>query len=579
MRNSLSNTTRFALAQINSTVGDISGNSDKIISCISEARECGADVVVFPELAVTGYPPEDLLLKRSFVESNCRAVQRIAEHAQGITVVLGFVDAAADIFNAAGVLSAGQVAGVHHKFFLPNYGVFDEDRYFQAGAQTAVYVLGDVIFGVEVCEDGWYAEGPHAQQAVIGGAQIVVNISASPFHAGKWRERQEMLAARATDNACVIVYVNAVGGQDELVFDGQSLVIGPDGDVLFRARAFEEQLAIVDIDIGPVEHRRLVDPRRRKARGRVAQPDSVSRIGLEHGSPKEKIAPPTESSEPLGDLEEIYSALVTGTRDYVRKNGFREVVLGLSGGIDSAITAAVAADALGPLNVRALIMPSRYSSDATQSDAAQIAANLGIRSDRVPIDEVFEAYNKTLAEIFKGTEPNVAEENIQARIRGNLLMALSNKFGALVLTTGNKSELACGYSTLYGDMAGGFSVIKDVPKTLVYRLAHYRNSISPVIPQSVIDRAPSAELRPNQTDQDTLPPYEVLDPIIQAYVEEDMSAREIAALGFDEQTVARVIRMIDRSEYKRRQAAPGIKITPKAFGRDRRLPITNRYEE
>lgn len=606
MRNSLSLDVRLALAQINPIVGDIAGNADKIISNIAQARESGADVVVFPELAITGYPPEDLLLKRSFVEESMAALGRVAEATQGITAIVGFVDADGDIFNAAATLHNGRVAGVHHKCYLPNYGVFDEDRYFQSGTRTQVYKLGDVVFGVEICEDGWYADGPHAAQTMVGGAQVVINISASPFHAGKWRDRQDMLAARATDNRCAFVYLNAVGGQDELVFDGQSLVMGPDGDVLFRCKAFEEQLAIVDLDLSTVEQRRLVDPRRRKAKAKTSGA-AVSEVVLEPSKPADSRIrrPATESSEPLGELEEIYKALIVGTRDYVTKNGFKEVVLGLSGGIDSAITAAIAADALGPDKVRALVMPSEYSSEATQSDAELIAANLGIRCDRIAISDVFEAYKRTLSGVFEGVEPDVTEENLQARIRGNLLMALSNKFGSLVLTTGNKSELACGYSTLYGDMAGGFSVIKDVPKTLVYRLSNYRNTIGPmlrerrleqgcqdstevssrsvgagpVIPQSIIDRPPSAELKPDQTDQDTLPPYEVLDPIIHAYVEEDASVKEIVAMGFDEATVRRVVRMIDRSEYKRRQAAPGVKITPKAFGRDRRLPITNRYKE
>ncbi len=579
MNDRLSHSLRVALAQLDMTVGDIEGNTAKIIANIALARNRGADLVVFPELAITGYPPEDLLLKQGFVEDNLAALTEIAKASEGITAVVGFVDVKNDFYNAAAVLHNGRTVGVQRKFFLPNYGVFDEDRYFQAGTGTRVYKLGEVVFGVEVCEDAWYADGPHMVQALVGGAQLVVDINSSPFHAGKWRFREKMLATRASDNTCAFIYLNAVGGQDELVFDGHSVIVGPSGDVLFRAKAFEELLAVVDIDLSPIEHMRLVDPRRRKAKLAVSGTVEVPAVSLEPVRKVERNGDLTPSSMPPGELEEVYSALVLGTRDYVNKNGFTEVVLGLSGGIDSALTAAIAVDALGPEKVRVLIMPSQFSSDATQSDAERIARNLGIRHDRIMITDVFEEYKRALADVFAGTEPGVAEENLQARIRGNLLMALSNKFNSLVLTTGNKSEMACGYSTLYGDMAGGFAVIKDVPKTLVYRLADYRNGLGEVIPQSVINRAPSAELKPDQTDQDTLPPYEELDPIIDAYVQEDRGVREIVALGFDEETVRRVVKMIDRNEYKRRQAPPGIKITPKAFGRDRRLPITNRYRE
>jgi NAD+ synthase (glutamine-hydrolysing) len=598
-RNRLSHNLRVALAQINMTVGDLDGNSAKIIANIASARESGADVVVFPELAVTGYPPEDLLLKRGFVEANAAALERISRETKGITAIVGFVDTDSDIFNAAAVLHDGEIAGIEHKFFLPNYGVFDEDRYFQVGTSTRVYKLGHIVFGVEVCEDVWYAEGPHATQSLVGGAHIVFDINSSPFHAGKWRFRERMLGTRAADNSCAMVYLNAVGGQDELVFDGNSLVVGPTGEVLFRCKSFEEQLAIVDIDLSPVEHARLVDPRRRKAKIATLSSEAYRRAGKAQAPvvelrPIQRQKTPTaltsetptalsseayRRAEPPGEVEEVYKALVLGTRDYVNKNGFKEVVLGLSGGIDSALTACIACDALGPDRVRALVMPSEFSSVETQSDAEKMAANLGIRCDRVPISEVFEEYKRTLAGLFTGTQPGIAEENIQARIRGNLLMAVSNKFGSLVLTTGNKSELACGYATLYGDMAGGFAVIKDCPKTLIYKLSRYRNTISPDIPESIIDRPPSAELKPDQKDSDTLPPYEILDPILEAYVEEDRGIGEIVAMGFDEPTVRRVVRMVDRNEYKRRQAAPGIKITPKAFGRDRRLPITNGYRE
>lgn len=605
-KSQLSHTLRVGLAQINTKVGDLEGNASKIIANIAEAREQGADVVVFPELAVTGYPPEDLLLKLTFIQDNQAALDRIAAETKGITAIIGFVDSNSDIYNAAAILHDGEIAGIQHKFFLPNYGVFDENRYFQSGTTTQVYKLGHIVFGVEVCEDIWYADGPHSPQSLVGGAHIVFDINSSPFHAGKWKSRETMLSTRAMDNSCAVVYLNAVGGQDELVFDGHSLVVGPTGEVLFRCRSFEEQLAVIDIDLAPVEHVRLVDPRRRKAKLATSSKTDVPVVDLppqgDSSNLKSKISN-LQSAEPLGDVEEVYAALVLGTRDYVNKNGFKEVILGMSGGLDSALTACVAVDALGADRVRALVMPSMFSSDETQSDAEIISRNLGIKYDRIPISDLMEAYRQTLDPVFKGTEPGVAEENLQARIRGNLLMALSNKFGLLVLTTGNKSELSCGYSTLYGDMAGGFAVIKDCPKTLVYALSRYRNTLpadnlpslfrgevipqsairiphsGEVIPVSIIDRPPSAELRPDQKDSDTLPPYEVLDPILQAYVEEDRGIKEIVAMGFDEPTVARVVRMVDRNEYKRRQAAPGIKITPKAFGRDRRLPITNGYRE
>lgn len=579
MQNCLTNGLRVALAQLNFTVGDISGNSKKIIANIADARDKGADIVVFPELAITGYPPEDLLLKQGFLDDNLAALDQIALSTEGITAIVGFVDVGKDIYNSAAIIHDGKVVGIQHKFFLPNYGVFDEDRYFQAGTKISTYTLGNVTFGVEVCEDVWYANGPHAAEALLGGAQLIIDINSSPYYAKKWRFREMMLGTRAVDNTCSIVYLNAVGGQDELIFDGQSMVISPSGDVLFRAKAFEEQLAIVDIDLSPIWHKRLVDPRRRKMKLKSAGSLEIPEIVLESKQSCEKSTPETQSAEPPNELEEIYEALVLGTRDYVNKNGFKEVILGLSGGIDSALLAAIAHDALGADRVRVIIMPSEYSSNETQSDAEIMAQELGIRYDRIAISDVFNSYKQTLAEVFKGTQSDIAEENLQARIRGNFLMALSNKFNLLVLTTGNKSELACGYSTLYGDMAGGFAVIKDVPKTLVFKLARYRNTIKHIIPDSIIERAPSAELKPDQTDQDTLPPYEILDPIIEAYVEDDHSIKEIVAMGFDEETVRRVVRMIDRNEYKRRQAAPGIKITPKAFGRDRRLPITNRYRE
>jgi len=572
---------RVAIAQINLTVGDLDGNTSKIMDYIDRAKDAGAEIVVFPELAITGYPPEDLLLKNGFVNRNINCLLKIAGKTSGLTAVVGFVDENQDIFNAAAVISDGKLLGIHHKWRLPNYGVFDEERYFQEGLSTAVYELGDMVFGVEICEDSWYADGPHKVQALGGDAQLIIVINSSPFHAGKWKFREEMIATRASDNICFFVYGNLVGGQDELVFDGHSMVFGPEGQIICRGPAFEEALVLVDLDLHDAERLRRNNPRwKQEKEASYIADGTLKRVSLPVIPSKvHRPQNPPCLCDPPARLEEIYDALVLGTRDYVEKNGFDRVVLGLSGGIDSALTAVIAADALGKERVVAVVMPSQYSSDATQSDAIDLAKHLGIQHYYIPIQRVFQAYLETLAKPFEGTQPGVAEENIQARIRGNLLMALSNKFGWLVLTTGNKSEIAVGYSTLYGDMAGGFNVLKDVPKTLVYELVEYRNSISQVIPESIIRRPPSAELRPNQKDVDSLPPYEILDPIIHAYVEEDKSISEIVALGFDRQTVERVVRMIDRNEYKRRQAPPGVKITPKAFGKDRRLPITNKYRE
>jgi NAD+ synthase (glutamine-hydrolysing) len=567
---------RIALAQINVTVGDLDGNVVKILANVEAAKAQGAEVVVFPELAVPGYPPEDLLLKPSFVGANLAALEQVAAASQDILIVAGFADRQDDIYNAAAVCHDGQVAGIYRKQYLPNYGVFDENRYFQAGAEAPVFRWGDVTFGVNICEDIWYPGGPTRAQAFLGGAQLIVNISASPYHAGKGAHRERMLATRAVDNIAIVAFCNLVGGQDELVFDGQSLIFDAQGNLLARGRAFEEDLVVVDLDLGAVFNRRLHDPRRRKIVREST--DAVPSLSLSYTpthKPKSDL-PPRETA-PLGRLEEIYRALALGTRDYVRKNGFETVVIGLSGGIDSCLTAAIAADALGPEHVVGVRMPSRYTSDMSNDDAAQLAQNLGFRLMTVPIESTFGAYQEMLSEAFADTEPGVTEENIQARIRGNILMALSNKFGWLVLTTGNKSEMSVGYATLYGDMAGGFAVIKDVPKVLVYELAEWRNTQSIVIPETAITRPPTAELRPNQKDTDSLPPYSVLDPILKAYVEEDRRAEEIVALGFNPETVKRVIRMVDRSEYKRRQAPPGVRITQRAFGRDRRLPITNRF--
>ncbi|MDH7481840.1 MAG: NAD+ synthase [Armatimonadota bacterium] len=573
---------RIALAQVNLTVGDLDGNSAKIVEYIGRAKEAGADIVAFPELSITSYPPEDLLLKNGFVQRNIDCLHKIIGASKGITAIIGFVDKVnSDIYNAAAIISDGELVGVHHKFNLPNYGVFDEHRYFQRGKETKVFKAGEVRFGVEICEDSWYAEGPHRLQALLGNAHVIIVINSSPFHAGKWRHREEMLATRAMDNSCFFAYVNLVGGQDELVFDGHSLVVAPDGRVICRGPAFEEALVVVDLDINEVLHHRLSDTRYKEQKERLCPKEAiVEKVQIPpflQKAPRHEL--PSYLLNPPSRLEEIYKALILGTRDYVYKNGFEKVVLGLSGGIDSALTAVIAVDSLGKDRVVAVVMPSQYSSEETQSDAVKLAESLGIQYYHIPIQQIFEAYLSTLSGAFAGTQPGVAEENIQARIRGNILMALSNKFSWLVLTTGNKSEIAVGYTTLYGDMAGGFGVLKDVPKTLVYELVDYRNSLGKVIPDSIIKRPPSAELRPGQKDVDTLPPYEILDPILHAYVEQDKSIAEIVAMGFDEPTVRRVAHMVDRNEYKRRQAPPGIKITPKAFGKDRRLPITNKYRE
>jgi len=579
---------RLALAQINPCVGDLEGNAAKIVDYVGRGREAGADIVVCPELAITGYPPEDLLLKPSFLEGNRRVLDKVIAASKGVTVVCGFVDVDDDIYNAAAVIHDGRLAGVHRKVFLPNYGVFDEFRYFQKGCSTAVYRLGGSTFGVSVCEDIWYPDGPHRAQA-LAGAQVLININASPFYSLKWKWRESMLATRAGDNSAYVVYVNTVGGQDELVFDGHSLVLDPEGQVLVRGKSFEEQLIVVDLDTGNVCHSRLADPRWRQEEPsaecgtRNAEfPVQIVDLGPRLAPPH----PPTPHPRPLTPpdrVEEVYRALVLGTHDYVRKNRFKHVAIGVSGGIDSALTATIAADALGPESVTGVSMPSAFTSAGSKADAEKLAESLEIELLTIPVGEVFESYKAALRPVFAAQPAlrqaqDVAEENLQARIRGNYLMALSNKFGWLVLTTGNKSEMATGYATLYGDMAGGFAVLKDVPKTLVYELANYRNGAGPVIPKSIIERAPSAELRPDQKDVDTLPPYEVLDPILHHYVEEDASPAEIVEKGYPEDVVRRVVAMVDRNEYKRRQAPPGIKITPKAFGKDRRLPITNAYQ-
>ena len=571
---------RIALAQVNTTVGDLAGNEKKIRDGMARARALGVDVVAFPELAVTGYPPEDLLLKPSFVAANLASIERLAAAATGVTAVVGFVDRCNDLYNAAAVLHEGRIAAVYHKAYLPTYAVFDEDRTFRSGEQPVVFALGEAKVGVTICEDIWYPGGP-AELEALAGAQLVINISASPYHAGKGLARERMLATRAADNVVCVAFCNLTGGQDELVFDGGSVVFDERGERVARGQQFVEDWVVADLDLAGVFRQQLHDPRRRKQRARQGV-EMVRIVDLPPArSPADRPAISTHVAPRLEPAAEVHQALVVGTGDYVRKNGFRQAVIGLSGGIDSALTAAIAVDALGSENVVGVFMPSRYSSQESREDAAQLAHNLDIRFLTVPIDDTFQSYLDMLAGPFAGQEPNVTEENIQARIRGNILMALSNKFGWLVLTTGNKSEMAVGYATLYGDMAGGFAVIKDVPKGLVYELAARINASAgqDVIPQRILDKAPTAELRPDQKDVDTLPPYAVLDPILHAYVEEDRSLREIVAQGFDEETVREVLAMVDRAEYKRRQAPPGVRITQRAFGKDRRLPITNHYRE
>ena len=570
---------RVAMAQLNPTVGDFEGNTRKIIERLDEAQAFGADVVSFPELAVSGYPPEDLLIKADFIQESLACLQEIARHATRSVAVVGCVDSGEHLYNAAAVLAGGRIAGMYRKIRLPNYGVFDEKRYFQPGTEAPVFVVRGVPVGVTVCEDVWSPGGPLLAQA-LAGALVAVNINGSPYHMGKWRQREEMLRIRARDYAIAIAYNNIVGGQDELVFDGLGFVVDAAGNVLTRGPAFEESLIVTDLDVEAIRSLRRYNALR--------TPDALAGEGLrapvytvatDPPDARRPALPAAQETAPPGDVEEVYRALVLGTRDYVRKNRFRHVLVGLSGGVDSSLVAAIAADALGADAVTGVTMPSRFTSGDSRRYAVALAEALGTQTIDLPIEPMAKAYETALAGEFAGKPRNEAEENVQARIRGTLLMALSNKLNWLVLTTGNKSEMSVGYATLYGDMAGGFAVLKDVPKTLVYRLARWRNERAgrDVIPAGVIARAPTAELREHQTDQDSLPPYEVLDPILKLYVEDDRSAEEIAARGFDAATVARVIRMVDASEYKRRQAPPGVKITPKAFGRDRRLPITNWY--
>ncbi len=566
---------RIALAQINSTVGDIEGNLEKILSYIKTAERERADIVVFPELAITGYPPEDLLLKPQFIKDNLDILERLKNEVNDIIVITGFVDKDEDIYNAAAIIYRHNIVDIYHKVFLPNYGVFDEFRYFQAGRRCPVYRMGGAIFGVSICEDIWYPDGPPTRQALTG-AEILININASPYHKGKIKERERMLSTRATDNIAIVCYLNSVGGQDELVFDGGSMVIDERGNTIARAKQFEEDMLIVDLDLESVFTMRLHDTRRRRTTV-LLEKDNKEIINIDKDVSEKEMIRRNIITPLLGEIEEVYKALITGTRDYVKKNGFKGVLIGISGGIDSALVTTIAVDALGKESVKGVFMPSPYTSNESREDAYQLSKNLDIDLIEIEITEIFESYLRKLKPIFKDLPEDVTEENIQARIRGNILMALSNKYGYLVLTTGNKSEMSVGYATLYGDMAGGFAVIKDVPKTLVYKLARWRNSISFVIPERILIKAPTAELKKDQLDTDTLPPYDVLDPVLKAYIEEDRSFDEIISLGCNEECVKNIIRMVDRSEYKRRQAPPGIKITPRALGKDRRFPITNAY--
>lgn len=576
-------TVRLALAQINPLVGDFEANVSKILSFIERSRDFAADVVVFPELSVTGYPPEDLLFKSRFIQDNLRAVEEVARHVRrDQVVVLGCIELADELYNAATIIHDGKVIATYRKNYLPNYGVFDEKRYFHKGSGGLVFKVGQVRFGVTICEDIWYPGGPARAETIFGDAHVILNLSASPYYLGKTRWREHMVGIRAYDNLAMIAYVNMVGGQDELVFDGGSFVVDENGSVIARAKSFDEDLLIIDVDIGSIVRARLRDIRRREDKlelGFVECTDVrfLDLDGFETTEPKPKVD--NRVSPPLDQVEELYLALVLATRDYVHKNKMKEVVVGLSGGIDSSLVACIAVDAVGKENVVGVSMPGPFSSEHSFEDAKKLADNLGIRFLRIPITSVYNEYLKTFAPVFDGLPFDVTEENLQARIRGNTLMALSNKFGWLVLTTGNKSESATGYSTLYGDTAGGFAVIKDVYKTMVYRLARYVNEKNhkEIIPERVFTKPPSAELRENQTDQDRLPPYDLLDAVLELYLENEMDPGEIVRLGFSSDVVAKVVRMVEMNEYKRRQTPPGPKVSKRAFGRDRRVPITNGF--
>ncbi len=562
---------RIAQAQINATVGDFSGNLKKITGFIDMARTQGCDIVTFPELTVCGYPPEDLLLKRDFLDDNLQAVEHLKKHVEDIVVVTGYVDLYEDnVYSAAAVLQHQKLMGTYHKIELPNYGVFDEKRYFKEGTSLLLFELNQVVFAMTICEDVWIEGGAVEQLFQDSDLHIVLNISASPFHAGKLETRQKTVHRFAQKADAVVCFNNLVGGQDELVFDGGSFIMDPDGRLLARAKRFQEELLITDIKIDP--HPEHINKPEAGASDKVF-------ISLDSHPPHQKEKFPGKVADEYGRLDEIYHALILGTRDYVTKNGFSKVVIGLSGGIDSALTAAIAVGALGSDRVVGVTMPSQYTSSQTLSDAELLSDNLGIQLFKIPLQDIYKTYLDAMESVFPDKKHGITHENIQARIRGNIIMAISNRFGWLVLTTGNKSETAVGYCTLYGDMAGGFAVIKDIPKTMVFELSEHVNALwdREIIPETTIKRPPSAELRPDQKDEDTLPPYSKLDAILESYVEKDKAPDEIINEGFDPETVRDVIRMVNLNEYKRRQAPPGVKITPKAFGRDRRLPITNRF--
>ncbi|MFO0774091.1 MAG: NAD+ synthase [Nitrospiraceae bacterium] len=587
---------RLAMVQMNPTVGDLDGNVTAMVGWITEARKAGADLVVFPELAVTGYPPEDLLLKPRFVADTERALRALLPHTRGLAVVVGYVARTLDprvrpsgkktsstsrrdpLYNAAAFIANGKLLRVYAKHHLPNYGVFDENRYFTPGRDAQVFALNGIRIGLNICEDMWAPDGPTARLAAAG-ADLIVTINASPYEMAKSHARETLLSARAREHGVLVAYTNMVGGQDELVFDGGSMIVDAQGAILARAAAFEETLLIADVCKPTPPRGRRATARRRVSGRRAAERVALCtvRLGASRRTAQPSVAPTCAPS--LHRLEEVYRALTLAIRDYVRKNGFGPVVIGLSGGVDSAITAALAVDALGAQRVLGLFMPSPFTSQESHEDVADLARRLGMECRVMPITPLFEGYCHALADAFAGRTSDTTEENLQARVRGNLLMAISNKFGHLVLTTGNKSEMSVGYATLYGDMAGGFAAIKDVPKTLVYELANWRNGrdAAPVIPIRILERAPTAELRANQRDDDSLPPYPVLDPILKAYVEDDCALGEIVKQGFDRATVARVIGLVDRSEYKRRQSPVGVKITHRGLGKDRRMPITNRY--
>jgi len=568
---------RLALAQINPVVGDFEYNYNKILEFIEKAKKLEADIVAFPELALTGYPPEDLILKPSFIEKNLYYLEKLKENVDNIIAIVGFIDKQEDVFNAAAVIYNKEIVGVYHKQFLPNYGVFDENRYFQKGDGLLLLSIDNYKVGVSICEDIWYPENPVNDYAILG-AEVVININASPYSQGKVKRREEMLKVRSRDNLISIAYVNMVGGQDELVFDGNSLILDTQGEILAKAESFEEELLLADIDLDEIFRLQLKDNRLKNLRY-LKKPINVKEIRLDYKIKNKNNQISQKIALDRKEIEDTYKALVVGLRDYINKNGFKKVVIGLSGGIDSSLTACIAVDALGKENVKGVLMPSHYTSKESIEDAIELAKNLDIETFTIPIKNIFDKYLEEFQEIFKGLKPDTTEENLQARIRGNILMALSNKFGWIVIATGNKSEMSVGYSTLYGDMVGGFAVLKDVLKTKVYELSYYRNSISKVIPDRVLTKPPSAELRPNQTDEAELLPYPILDQIIQFYVEQDLTVEEIVKLGFEEKDVKKIINLIDKNEYKRRQAPIGIKITERAFGKDRRMPITNRYKE